>query len=275
MIAVLVVRTLILIALLGTADSFAMHQNLQCFLKPNKNALEFTRVCSFFRVPARRHATVLLRQDATSSAEADRTPIAWQSRLPLARPHERAIFIFYTLIGLSLTYLTSLSRISQSKLESGLTFIWLGMILGVSFLEAWVKFKAPFLRKYVAVDVGRHVFAALNAAELALAGSFWCSRALLLNGMSVSALLPAIGTISLLIQAFWVSPLLFLRAKDKIVKGFEGNSSASQDTEKEQLEMLSNEVSGIITMPSPRHHFLYTLLEMVKAVCLGAFAFTR
>ena len=271
-------RGLVFLAVLGAVNSFAIHQDGQASyissLIPNKNATSFSRMCCchpFQRFTARQHNNSLIPLNLF--ADAGGKQLSWQSRLPLARPHERAIFLFYFFLGMGLTYLGKLSRISQSKLESGLTLIWLGMVLGVSFLEAWVKFKAPFLRKHVAVDVGRHVFAALNAAELALAGSFWCARAVL-KANSISAYLPVIATTTLLVQAFWISPLLFLRAKDKIVKGFEGAVDVLVDSEKEQLETLSKEVTEV-TMPSPRYHFVYTLLEMVKAVCLGTFAFVR
>lgn len=50
-----------------------------------------------------------------------------------------------------------------------LTFVWAGMVVGISFLEAPVKFTAPSVTRAVGLDVGRHVFAALNKVELGLA----------------------------------------------------------------------------------------------------------
>ena len=46
--------------------------------------------------------------------------------------------------------------------------IWLGLVIGISFIEAPVKFTAPTLTRPVAFDVGRVVFTALNRAELVL-----------------------------------------------------------------------------------------------------------
>jgi len=46
--------------------------------------------------------------------------------------------------------------------------IWLGVVIGISFIEAPVKFTAPTLTRPVAFDVGRVVFAALNRTELVL-----------------------------------------------------------------------------------------------------------
>jgi len=44
--------------------------------------------------------------------------------------------------------------------------VWLGFVLAISFLEAPVKFSTPTLTLPVGLDVGRHVFYALNKAEL-------------------------------------------------------------------------------------------------------------
>ena len=38
------------------------------------------------------------------------------------------------------------------------TLLWAGMVLGISFLESWVKFRTPSLTKPVGLDVGRTVF---------------------------------------------------------------------------------------------------------------------
>jgi len=39
---------------------------------------------------------------------------------------------------------------------------------GISFLEAWVKFRADLVTRAVGLDVGRTVFHALNRVEIAL-----------------------------------------------------------------------------------------------------------
>lgn len=43
--------------------------------------------------------------------------------------------------------------------------LWLGLLLGVSFLATPVKFHAPSLQLPVALDVGRYTFAAFNKVE--------------------------------------------------------------------------------------------------------------
>ena len=48
-------------------------------------------------------------------------------------------------------------------------FIWLGMVLAISFLEAPLKFRAPGVDIPIGLGIGRIVFRALNRVEIALA----------------------------------------------------------------------------------------------------------
>src|SRR5438067_1809392 len=49
-----------------------------------------------------------------------------------------------------------------------IAFLWLGMVLGLSFLEAPLKFRAPGITIPLGLGIGRLVFAALNRVEVAL-----------------------------------------------------------------------------------------------------------
>ena len=49
------------------------------------------------------------------------------------------------------------------------TFVWLGMVLAISFLEAPLKFRAPDVTARIGLGIGRLVFRALNAVEAVLA----------------------------------------------------------------------------------------------------------
>ncbi|WP_326698404.1 hypothetical protein OG909_14385 [Streptomyces sp. NBC_01754] len=49
------------------------------------------------------------------------------------------------------------------------TFVWLGMVLAISFIEAPLKFRAPGVTVPIGLAIGRLVFRALNLAEAALA----------------------------------------------------------------------------------------------------------
>ena len=48
-------------------------------------------------------------------------------------------------------------------------FVWLGMVLAISFLEAPLKFRAPGVTIPIGLGIGRIVFRALNRVEIALA----------------------------------------------------------------------------------------------------------
>lgn len=89
------------------------------------------------------------------------------TNLPLRRPHEQGLFVFYLVAGLASTV-----RVDGAHAESTLITVWLSFILAISFMEAWVGLKAPLLRKNIAVDIGRHIFAALNAVDFGLASAF-------------------------------------------------------------------------------------------------------
>ena len=48
-------------------------------------------------------------------------------------------------------------------------FVWLGMVLAISFLEAPLKFRAPGVTVPIGPGIGRLVFRALNSFEVAFA----------------------------------------------------------------------------------------------------------
>lgn len=78
-------------------------------------------------------------------------------------PHRAVLFTAYA--AASLTAAAALPPPAAVALTATL---WLGFVLSISFMEAWVKFRAPTLSKAAGVDAGRHVFAALNAVEAGL-----------------------------------------------------------------------------------------------------------
>ena len=85
--------------------------------------------------------------------------------------------------------------------------LWLGLLLGVSFLATPAKFLAPSLALPVALDVGRHTFTIFNKVE-------WCLAILLLlilltGPSSWLSRIAAIGAaMLLLVETLWLLPLL-------------------------------------------------------------------
>ena len=45
------------------------------------------------------------------------------------------------------------------------TFLWIGFVCAISFMEAWLKFRAPGITRPLGLGIGRLVFKALNKVE--------------------------------------------------------------------------------------------------------------
>lgn len=93
-----------------------------------------------------------------------------------------------------------------------LAMLWLGLLLGVSFLATPVKFLAPSLTLPVALDVGRQTFTAFNRVELVLAvallGCVAVGR-MRWVGIGLAAVLAALVAL----QTFWLLPVLDARVE--------------------------------------------------------------
>ncbi|WP_180754523.1 hypothetical protein [Hymenobacter sp. DG01] len=90
-------------------------------------------------------------------------------------------------------------------------FVWAGMVAGISFLEAPLKFTAPHITVPLGLGIGRIVFAALNKAELLLAAVAVVSG---FYGRVPAHIGTALGLLSgvLLLQTAWLLPALDVRA---------------------------------------------------------------
>ena len=119
-------------------------------------------------------------------------------------------------------------------------FVWLGMVLAISFLEAPLKFRAPGVTLPVGLGIGRLVFRALNACEGVLAAALVLS--LFIRPSTTSAAVAAgVAVIVLLTQVLAVRPAL---------------------TRRSEATLAGAEV------PRSRAHFVYVGLEIVKVIAL-------
>jgi hypothetical protein len=129
-----------------------------------------------------------------------------------------------------------------SAIAVALTFVWLGMVLAISFLEAPLKFRAPDVTLQVGLGIGRLVFRALNTVEVCFA---LVILALVISGPASARIAAAYGLAlaALAVQLIAVRPRL-TRRSDLVLAGLDA--------------------------PRSRVHYGYIGLETVKAIALVA-----
>jgi hypothetical protein len=121
-----------------------------------------------------------------------------------------------------------------------LTFVWLGMVLAISFLEAPLKFRAPDVTLQIGLGIGRLVFRALNTVEVGFA--------LVIVAIVAAGPMPAriavaffVAVAALAVQLIAVRPRL-TRRSDRVLAGSAG--------------------------PRSRAHYAYVGFDVVKAFAL-------
>jgi hypothetical protein len=131
---------------------------------------------------------------------------------------------------------------AASGVATAVVFVWLGMVLAISFLEAPLKFRAPGITVRLGLGIGRLVFRALNAVEVVLA--------VVVAVASLAADPPPVAvTAFVLTLAVLAAQLLVVRPRltrrsDAVLAGDDGSRS--------------------------RAHLGYVALELVKVVALAA-----
>lgn len=127
-----------------------------------------------------------------------------------------------------------------SAIVVALTFVWLGMVLAISFLEAPLKFRAPDVTLQIGLGIGRLVFRALNTVEV---GYALVISAIVVAGPSpvriIAAYAVALGALA--VQLIAVRPRL-TRRSDEVLAGLDA--------------------------PRSRAHHVYIGLEAAKTIAL-------
>lgn len=123
-----------------------------------------------------------------------------------------------------------------------LLYLWAGLVLGISFLETPLKFKAPGITTLLGVGIGKLVFNALNKIEIILFVAL-----LLLLGVKRILESPNVYFISvlffcLLVQSAYLLPILNERVSALMEHG--------------------------IAKPNSFYHLSYIILEVVKCATL-------
>ncbi|WP_067031162.1 hypothetical protein [Allomuricauda sp. CP2A] len=123
------------------------------------------------------------------------------------------------------------------------SFLWIGFIGAISFMEAWLKFQAPGITVPLGLGIGRLVFSALNKVEwvfaLIILGNFVVGKA---HFPSPRTTLYAIPLTLLVLQTVWLLPALNIRV-ELLLQG--------QEPENSYL------------------HLYYEGMEIIKVVCLA------
>jgi len=129
---------------------------------------------------------------------------------------------------------------------TGVVFVWLGMVLAISFLEAPLKFRAPGVTHVIGLGIGRLVFRALNAVESVFALVVAVALALAMasggDAVDTAAVIGcAIAVAALIGELALVRPRL-KRRSDLVLAGYTGTRS--------------------------RAHYAYVAFEIVKVLGL-------
>lgn len=134
-------------------------------------------------------------------------------------------------------------------------FIWAGMLIGVSFLEAPLKFQAPGVTLPIGLGIGRLVFGALNKIEI-----IFCLSLILFSFLAPATkefkYLLAVVTLILIAQTFWLLPVLDARAQVIIEGGVPAQSSP-------HLFYVAGEISKLLTLLLMGFRFFFQSVQLI------------
>lgn len=125
------------------------------------------------------------------------------------------------------------------------TFIWIGFLCAISFMEAWIKFRAPGVTIEIGLGIGKLVFGALNKVEIALSLIILLNLLLNRSKLSFAKKIFFYGAfVIVLLETFWALPA---------------------------LDKIANLVIHDQPLPASNLHVYYVVMEVVKLGCLILF----
>ncbi|HQU90693.1 MAG TPA: hypothetical protein PLK77_00275 [Pyrinomonadaceae bacterium] len=129
----------------------------------------------------------------------------------------------------------------SKAIKIAVPFIWFGMVLAISFIEAPLKFQAPGIDLPLGLGIGRLVFFALNKMEIVcsvlLLFAFWRGR----SNSHVETGSFGLVLLILVLETVWLLPVLDARA-ELVISGAEA--------------------------PFSGMHIVYIVLDLVKLIAL-------
>ena len=133
-----------------------------------------------------------------------------------------------------------MTREHRPAIAVAVTFVWLGMVLAISFLEAPLKFRAPHVTLQIGLGIGRLVFRALNTVEVGFA--------LVIGAIVVAGPTPVRITVAFSV-ALGMLALQLLAVRPRLTR-------------------RSDMVLAGLDAPRSRAHYVYIGLEVVKVAAL-------
>lgn len=129
---------------------------------------------------------------------------------------------------------------AATAVAAAAAFVWVGLVIGISGLEAPLKFRAPGVTLRIGLAIGRVVFRAVNVAEAVLALVVVVGIVIAKPG-PVAIVALAVAVVALLVQLALIRPRLNRRA-DAVLAGADA--------------------------PRSQAHHAYIVVEAVKLIAL-------
>ncbi|CAH0473586.1 unnamed protein product [Peronospora belbahrii] len=178
----------------------------------------------------------------------------------------------YASLGLVFVALAKLNWLSKGASAAFLSLIWLGFVLAISCTESWLKFRAPFMPRHLALDLGRTMFAALNAVEIGICVGLWVLYYVVSSTSGDAVWRLVIVTLLVVMQIAWLYPKLELSAEFAIYEELkELDNENLSFNQKMQLGEMRHKVQ-IQSKPAKIYHILYMGCETVKILTLASYA---
>ncbi len=125
------------------------------------------------------------------------------------------------------------------------TFIWIGFLCAISFMEAWLKFRAPGVTIEIGLGIGKLVFGALNKVEIVLSIIILFNLLVNNTGMPFAQKVYFyVAFVIVILETFWALPA---------------------------LDKIANLVIQDRPLPASNLHIYYVVMEVIKLGCLILF----
>lgn len=124
-------------------------------------------------------------------------------------------------------------------IEVAVAFVWLGMVVAISFLEAPLKFRAAGVTLQIGLGIGRLVFRALNTVEVGFA---LVILAIVVVGSTPARIAAAfsVALAALAVQLIAVRPRL-TRRSNQVLAGLQ----APRDEQRNHLDYLQTDIDVV------------------------------